>query len=483
MSFVEPTQPKVETPVAPLDLIDWGWRRGVLDWKLHASQRLIYDHLLRLPPSVKQAVVLCSRRFGKSFLGLILGIERCLSEPSQIVRIIGPDIKQTKMIVGDAMAKITFDLTSIGMRELVTQVKSENMYRIGRSSLYLGGFDSQEDSLRGGEAHLILVEETGASNPEQYHYQMRDVLKPQLLKTRGRMIHLTTLPKETDHPFISETIPEAELKGAYYSFTIYEDPMATPEIIADAIEDCGGVDSIAFQREYMNKVVRDPNIVVVPTFDRKRHVVDRPDPLECNWQVQMDMGGVVDKTVAQLMTYDYFNDIDWIRSEKVFEANTPTSEIVESLKEWERKYQIKSRVADCAGQTQIDLSHDHGYSVVSPQKSDWQASVNQMVARFARDKVLLHPDCRFSIQSLESGRLSKTRKDFERTAVLGHCDALAALMYGVRCLDRTLPPMAQVGSPRSDFFARPKDPEETAFAEALVPRSFGSGHKRFGAFK
>lgn len=467
---------------SPLDLVRWGWLRGELRWKLHASQRLIYEALSSLEPSVKQAVVLCSRRFGKSYLGVILALERCLREPRRIVRIIGPDIKQTKMIVEEAMTKITADLAAIGKRDLVRPIKSENRYMIGESNLYLGGFDSQEDSLRGGEAHEILVEETGSSNPEQYNYQMRDVLKPQLLKTRGRMIHLTTLPKETDHPFIMETMPEAELKGSFYSFTIYDDPLATPEIIQDAIDDCAGAHTIAFQREYMNKVVRDPNIVVVPTFSKARHVSDAPGPTDCRWQVQIDWGGTVDKTVAQLMTYDFLQDLDIVEDELVWDANTPTSAIVAELMAWER-YVPEQRVADCHGQTQIDLNHDHSYAVVSPQKSDWQSSINQLVARFARDKIRIRSKCKFTIQSLESGRLTKNRKDFERTPTLGHCDAIAAIMYGVRCLDRTNPfPYEAPPGPRSTSFARPREPEEQAMAEAIVGRTFG-GAKRFGAFK
>jgi hypothetical protein len=356
------------------------WRVGILSWKLHANQAVIHAALENLPPGVKEAVILCCRRFGKSYLGCLLALERGLRSKRRVIRVIGPEIKQTEMIVDYNMAKITEELPKLGLRGLVERVKSDKMYRVGESAIFLGGFDSQEDSLRGGEADEILIEETGSSDPEQYNYQMKSVLKPQLLKTRGRMIHLTTLPPVPDHPFETETIPQAQLDGSFYSYTIYDDPLATPEIIADAIKDSGGAHTPEFRREYMNESVRDGTIVVIPHFDEKQHVKGLHFPALCRPQLTIDWGGVRDKTVALLHYYDWTRDRLCFWDERVFEPNTETSFIVEACREMEgaipNELKLMARHADVPGQLVVDLKQEHDYEVATPPKDEWRVAVN-----------------------------------------------------------------------------------------------------------
>jgi len=50
---------------------------------------------------------------------------------------------------------------------------------------------------------------------------------------------------------------------------------------------------------------------------------------------------------------------------------------------------------------------------------------------------------------MQSGLWDKNRREFKRTKALGHCDALAALMYGVRNVEayaaiNPIPPTYQV---------------------------------------
>ncbi len=469
------------------DLTAFCWRNGHLEFLLHDSQLVIHNCIEALPPETREAVLLCCRRFGKSYYGCVRALMRCLrwADQRRIVRIIGPDIKQTVGIVEYNMEKITADLNRLGLKGLVNYVKSDKMYQVGKSGIFLGGFDSQEDSLRGGEAHEILIEETGSANADDYNYQMKSVLKPQTLKTRGRMIHLTTLPRVPDHPFVNDTIPAAKLANAFYSYTIHEDPLATPEIVADAIKDCGGVDTIEFKREYLNVETRDPRLVCVPAFIRARHVKAYTLPTFCKWSVVSDWGGVQDKTATYLMTYDFLQDIDLIWDEVVHEPNTASGVIVADIRaleaHWKDTITAEQHVADVPGQTAVDLGQEHNYAVTAPQKSDWKASLNHLNARAAQGKLLIHPRCKFAAMSLESGTLNKQRTDFNRTAALGHCDGIAAAMYGVRCLDRTNP-WGETRPSRDHAHVWPIRPENQEIAEAIVGKTFG-GAKKFGSFR
>jgi len=457
------------------------WTQGHLEWKLHPAQLKIHESIEALPVATKHAVILCCRRFGKSFYGCARGLMSGLRKQKFLTRIIGPDIKQTVMIVEYNMAKLTEELGSLGLRDLVKRVKYENMYRVGSSAIFLGGFDSQRDSLRGGEADEILVEETGASDPEQYSYMMRDVLMPQLLKTRGRMIDLTTLPKIPDHPFALETVERARLDSAFYSYTIYEDPLATPEIIADAIRDCGGVETDAFRREYLNEQVRDKSLVIIPDYDDRLDVEEVAAPLASFMEIFTDWGGIRDFTVSLLMTYDYLRGCDYVLDELWWPNNTPTDTIKLEMSVAWGQFAAKNWYADAHGQTVVDLNRVEFEADLRrklaceglprarmPRKDDFETAINNMANRVRLRKVKIHPKCKLLRATCRSGRLNNLRTDFARTPTLGHMDAAAALMYGVRNLDRTSPYPAgteaedyanmrkRLPAPRTSFVTEPK---------------------------
>lgn len=472
--------------IQPLEAIRAMWLSGILNWKLHDAQLVIDACIANLPQNVKEAVVLCCRRFGKSFYGVLKAVEICLrATHPKMVRIIGPEIKQTEMIVGYNMGKIISDLPSLGLHGLVNPVKSEKKYEVGKfGHIFLGGFDSQEDSLRGGEAHEILIEESGFADPDQYNYQMKEVLKPQLLKTRGRMIHLTTLPKIPGHPFIKETIPKAKLNNSFYSYTIYEDPLATPDIINDAIEDCGGINTDAFKREYLNIVVREKSVVIIPDFDRKKHVRDFTVPKPINLEIFTDNGGTRDFTVALLMGHSFLEAVDLVIDELWWPNNTNTEIITRDIKEawypgerirpWANQL-IKTNYWDAHGQTRIDIGQIHDMDITTPAKDDWESNVNNMAVRFTKRKILIHPRCTLTIETCDSGTFNKNRTDFDRTEALGHMDAAAALMYGIRNLDRSSPYTETSQSSDNHFIPQREEDKEVQ----IIPfKSFSMGQRK-----
>ena len=496
--YVDTSEPTIN------DLRNWAWRTGELEWKLHAAQVIMHHQIEALPITAKDIVLLCSRRFGKSYYGCIRALMRCLKMKKQLVRIIGPTIDQTEGIVAYHMAKITAELNQIGLRGLVERVKSDKMYKVGDSAIFLGGYDSQEDSLRGGEAHEIIIEESGSSNPDQYNYQMKSILKPQLLKTRGKMVHLTTPPRVEDHPFVNDTIPLAELSGGFRKFTIYDDPLATEEIIADAIKDSGGINSIEFRREYLVEIIRDPTIVVVPDYDDVIHSSPHLGlPLKFFPQITTDFGGVRDKTVALFHFYDFFSDQSIIWDERVFEPNTETGLIVQGIREMEALWMVEAenflpfdesgepvgitRYVDAPGQLQIDLREHHKIAMSIVPKDDWQTAINNVAVRFSQNKVKVHSRCTFLRQTLKSGTFNKQRNDFGRTNALGHCDAIAALMYGLRVERRQNPYGKNVYNRDTTMVINHKT--ETQMADVIQPRVFSNNFqgtfvpRKFGSFK
>jgi hypothetical protein len=477
-------------PPTRVNLLEYIWKEGDLRWKLWEQQKLIHGTIRDLPPHVQTVVVLCARQYGKSFLGAAMAVEDCLKYPGYSIVIVGPTIKQTVDIVNQGMRIIEQD-APLG---LIRRSKSESRWYIGESELIIGGFDVRTATRqRGKRALKIYIEEVVDSNPDDYLEALRSDLGPMLTHSPApQMIFLTTPPRIPDHPFLTDTVPEAKLYGAFFKFTIHDNKQLSADQYEACVRRSGGENTIEFKREYLCEIVRDASVVVVPDFDRGRHVKAIELPEHSKTQVTMDWGGVKDMTVGLIHTYDYLLDMDIVLDERVFPPNTSTEVIVEQMRKVEALYNhfgIHARYADVPGQIQVDLINTHNYQVQLPQKHDWQAGINGMCVKFATDKIAVHPRCKFTIQSLDSGTFNKQKTDFERTQALGHCDALAALSYAIRMQDRTNPWPNRPPSRDTSFYI-PKPAPEISVAEALQPESFANGFtssyfkpKRFGSFR
>jgi hypothetical protein len=452
------------------ELYAYLWSRGDLSYKLWPQQRVIYDTIRNGDLPGEEVVVLCSRQYGKSLLGVVLAVEDCIRYPERCILVVGPTIKQVREIVAPRLRQIAKDAPP----NLIVPSKSENKWLIGESELVLGGFDISASSQRGKTVQNIYIEEIVDSHPDDYVEAMRSDLGPALTHSdRGKMIFLTTLPKIPDHPFIQDTMVKAQLNGSFFKFTIDDNKALTKEQYDACVSRSGGRHTVDFRREYLCEIVRDANIIVVPGFDRQKHVASFSLPLVAKVHLTVDWGGVRDKTAAILHAYDYSLDQDLIFDERVFDANTPTSEIIASLKEMEAGREV-TRFADVPGQLQVDLNASN-YLVSMPVKDDWQAGVNHMNVRFATDKVLVHPRCKFTIMSLESGTFNRNRTDFERTTALGHCDGLAALMYALRSRDTSSP---YPHAPRH-YHMQSQFPVSRETPPLMTTKSFGFKPKRF----
>ncbi len=471
------------------ELRQYFWTRGDLRYKLHSTQLEMHKSVNSITSD--EILVLSSRQLGKSYFGLIYALEFCLKNPGTIVRILAATLKQIQDIVADNLSPICADAPE----GLIERHKASYRWRIGSSSLRLGALErSNVDYNRGGNASLIITEEGGFVSTDDYRYAVESVISPQLLRSGGRLIHITSPSSDPAHYIHTEVLPKTALTKSVFRYTIYDNPQISAAQIEKAKLLCGGEDSAAWRREYLAEIVRDASTVIVPTYDPERHVREFRIPDYTNWQVSIDFGGVRDKTAAILYTYCFESNRMLIQDERIFPANTPTDQIVSGIIAMEGKVlsygrELSSRWADAPGQLQIDLERIHKFPVRLPKKDDWQAGINNMQVAFANDQVLIHPQCAFLLQSLESGQYNDKRTDFARTEALGHCDALAALSYGLRMLDRRSP-FPDLGFHRDRVFTTvEKKSNDELIGESMQPKVFSNDFsgafalKRFGTFK
>jgi len=434
-------------------------------------------------------------------MGVLMAIEDCLQYPGKCILIMGPTLKQAREIVTPRMNDIIRD-APVG---LIRRSKSEGKWYIGTSELVIGGFDVNSTSQRGKTVQNIYIEEIVDSNPDDYTESMRSDLGPALTHSDGgKMIFLTTPPKIPDHPFITDTMTQAEMDNALFIFTIDDNNQLTPEQKAACIKRAGGIHTTGYRREYLCEIVRDASIVVVPDYDDVVHASPHLGlPLKFFPHITTDFGGVKDKTVALFHFYDFFSDQSIIWDERVFEPNTETGLIVHGIREMEALWMVEAenflpfdesgepvgitRYVDAPGQLQIDLREHHKIAMSIVPKADWQTAINNVAVRFSQNKVKVHSRCTFLRQTLKSGTFNKQRNDFGRTNALGHCDAIAALMYGLRVERRQNPYGKNVYNRDTTMVINHKT--ETQMADVIQPRVFSNNYqgtfvpRKFGSFK
>lgn len=458
------TRKAKQTSIDRSELVAEAWRRGILTYKLHAGQRVIYDRMASLPRNVRQACFICGRRFGKSYLTVVLAIEACLRRPGTRILVCAPFIKQATEISGPLMAKVTADAPD----GILKQHRSSNRWNFANgSTLILSGLDLVSERIRGQEFDGIFLEESGSAAPEQFLYTLNFVLLPTLLKSGGRIIHVTTYSRLEDHPLHTSIVPKVDEQGALFLFPTTESPLYSKQALDEMCAEVGGPDSLAWRLEFLCQQVRDSSLVAVPEFDGSQ-VVPFELPERRNFWIAGDWGGVRDRTAFLLMTYDFARAKTLVVDERAFDNQTPTSEVVQAVRAMEEHWglpQTVSRWVDAPGQLRVDLAREFDFSVMLPRKDDFEAGLNLVRMNLAKTEI--HPRCEFLIRTLRYARLNRARTDFERTEGLGHADALAALVYGIRHTNRDNPYPAHFGLHSETHYLRPASSEADSNAIAL----------------
>lgn len=472
------------------DMREYCWSKGNLSYLLWDQQLPIYEGIRSLKSNVDEAVMVVARQFGKSFLECILASEDCLLEKDCCVPIFGPTIEQCRDIVNPRMEAIKRECP---FTNTIRRMKSEDKWIVGSSEIQICGFDVNSSSNRGKTVKRdAYVEEVVDSSPDRFLESMRSDIGPALTHSKtGRIIYATTLPKIPDHPFITTTIPKAKLADAFWTYTIYDNKkLSRDQFIKCAkragckVDDDGNIleISIDWRREFLCEVVRDGSVTVIPDFDRRLHVRTASLPPSANFEVFIDFGGTRDRTVALLTFYDFNSNKLRVYDERNFDPNTSTKVIVEGCREMEGQFNVTKRWADCHGQTSVDLM-ELGYEISPVLKTDWQASVNNLQTMFRLGQVEIDPRCKLTIVTCDSGQFNKQRTDFSRDSrELGHCDAIAALMYAARCFDRGNPYPEMERQVSSKRFYRPSE-DDLELSSIVAPKVFGDPRKKFGSFR
>jgi hypothetical protein len=442
------------------------WRKGnVRDWYLKPKQKSALE-LLRIH---QDPFFEASRRLGKTTTGLSFVIEESLLKKNHITRWCEPWKNQCREIVMTEMDKIQSRIPK-KYQFRWRMVDSYYLCDYTGSRIYLRGVNEDRgESARGTAAHLIVVDELGSWREPTY--VINEVLLPQILTTKGKIIKLGTPPKNLAHIYYKMK-ERSQLENQFIQRTIRDQEIVDEPQVERLVVAMGGWDSAAVRRELLCEKIVDPTTSIVPEWDDKMiEEVPRTDTFPYLLKYESIDSGVRDNFVVLFAYYDFLRAKLVVIDEIILSGNEVTTERVADLmreKEqehwnvhWEEFVQFNKprwrmlsppnlrlkRVSDIDLRLINDMNLLHGIYVEKTDKGYLEEMVNQMRIFVGQGKLAVHPKCRNLIDCLRYGIWTDNKKDWQRmdktewqdsveqSEFLGHFDALAALMYLIRNLD------------------------------------------------
>lgn len=453
---MEPNKPSEET----LHRIHESWRRGLLYFKLDASQKELYK--LFYESKHKIMTWLLARRSGKTYALAILALEQCIRQPNSIVKFVSPTKTQITQIVRPIFRKILEDCPLDIKPEF--RHKDFIYYFPNGSEIQLAGTDSgHAEKLRGGDSHIWFIDEAGSC--DDLSNVVRSILLPTTLTTRGKGVLASTPPKESEHEFLNY-IEEAELKGSLVKKTIDDNPRITKEEKEELIQEVGGINSEECRRELYCEIIKDSNSSVLQEFDSilaAKITKEWPRPPFFDAYEGMDTGGK-DLTVVLYGYYDFRADKVIIEDETIvnFQDKDTTIEFLakeinkKELALWKNPMSLEYKapyirvsdidyilIKDIYSQSQKLFPRDQIISFQIAKKDELAAAVHNLRIMLSNEKIIIHPRCTTLLRHLKNIKWDKQKKKFARSKDNGHYDAVPALMYLVRNIQYSKNPYPQ----------------------------------------
>lgn len=436
-------------------LIEAAWKSGDLRYKLHSGQRKIWDTIKAAKS--KLYVVNCARQFGKSYLAVVYCCSKAVSVPKFKIKYCSAFRDDLKEYIIPHFETVLEDCPE-SMRP--KWVASQNKYVFPNGSeIKVIGLDKNPDGLRGNTIDLIMLDEAAFVSKLKYLY--RSVIIPATMhRPNAKVLMISTPPETPDHDY-TEFALRARAEGNYALFNIYENPMLTEAIINDLKEEAGGEESTDWKREYLCEFVVDENLAITPEW-KSDYIVKTPLPEHFNFYhkyTSMDLG-VRDFTVVLFAYYDFLRAKIVVKREHV--VNGPkmtTDQLADDVKKHEKDvflgYEPYLRVSDNNNLLLLnDLNIKHKLHFLPTSKDTLEAMVNNARLWIKEGKVEIDPSCEQLIGCLSYGIWMESRRDFARSPVYGHFDALAAFIYLLRNINVSTNPIpANLGrSIYKDFF-------------------------------
>lgn len=421
------------------------WEAGLLAWKLDSNQAEMNLLWHEFKHNAKISVANCARQLGKSFWLLVLASEYALQNPGCQIKYAAQTAKQVRKILRPHMREIYKDCPD-HLRPRYHSQDGEYRWPNGSTMTVAGCDRDNAETLRGQHADLCIVDEGGMV--ADLSYVVLDILLPQTLNTRGRIIISSTPAPTPGHSF-KEFCQKAEDEGTYLERDIYCNPRISDAEIEEICKAVGGADSTTWKREFLCQHVTDEASAVVPEAEemhmRSRVLkIDEENPLAYRPQhfatlVWIDPGWNPDYTgiVWAIWCFELAKII--IERDLIMRKMT-TDVLAAALRVgcdelWGVGHVPYQVVSDVDGRLIADLALK-GWLVQPTEKDNLDEAINKLRQSVSGRKfpVYFHPRAKATRRQFTNATWNRARNRFNRTELDGHYDLLAASIYGRRNL-------------------------------------------------
>lgn len=433
--------------------IETSWAVGRLYLHLNPSQRKIYDKYQEGKARNPLFVANCSRKLGKSVLGLFIATETAIQKKDALIAFVAPTVDNVQAYTRQ-LIQVVFKTCPEHLKPIF--LKTEIIFPNGSRILFRGigkGIANSYDNLRSFAFDLILLDEAGFSaNLDEI---VDGALMPTLLPRNGNMLLLSTPPVTPDHAF-KGYCDSAKLDGAYSEFTIRDSHYSIEQ--QDKFIKVAERSSLAkAQREYFCKFVIDTDFQIIPEWNDKYVQTAARDKDWKYWFKYLSLDpGWTDFSVCIFGWYNWRTKQLVIAGEIMLKSPEQTTDLLAARimakeKELFDGAEVKKRVSDNNNPSLLrdfTLRHKLYFSPVE-SKTLLEVMVSDVREVVKDGRLLVDPSCLQLLGCLRNGVFTKTKggnrgKEFARSKAYGHYDAIAALIYLVRELDQTTNPLPPV---------------------------------------
>jgi hypothetical protein len=449
------------------------WERGRLSYKFHDGQRKIEAAFAA--KKTQLFVGELSRQFGKTFWLVTKALEKAFQKKNAKAKI--GTAFQTDLL---EFILPTFDVVMEDcpddLRPVWKSQQAKFIVPSTKSEIKLIGLDRKPNGMRGNLLDFIGLDEAGFMSRLDYLY--KSVIIPATThRPDCDIVVLSTPPDTPAHEFL-DYVQKAEMEGGYLKLTIRDNPMVDEATIKRLILESGGEHSTTWRREYLVEHVTDANLAIISDWkDEYVQAIPRDEYYGFYHKyVQMDLG-VSDHTAAVFSYYDFLKGQFIIEDEFVISGPQMNTNILQAhlkhreLKNWGENYKVtvqdNEKISDCEidavneawkqNTPKVfvrlsdnnnplllqDLSLLHGIHFIPTDKGRLSEMVNAVKIMVRAGEIIVHPDCLQTKGCLKYGVWDKNRQKFAHSKVYGHFDALAAVIYGIRNLNKFDNPIPQ----------------------------------------
>lgn len=394
-----------------------------------------------------------SRQRGKSWLCCVLAGVLCHCLSGLFVKYAAQEQKSVRAIVQPTMDSVFTDCPR-DLRPRFVADDSKWAFPNGSNITAAGCNNKGYVALRGQKAHIVVKDEAGFYDD----YDAVDrVLAPQLQTTKGFSIDASTPPETPGHPY-TVVAKAAKLRGRYSHRKIYNHPRMTPEEVDAFLRkeaDKKGLTLEQFKRttyylrEFECQHVMEEGRAIVPEWAHvnqaevvREHA--RPDVYTAYHVIDP---GETRSLFVGLLGYWHFVDGVLVVEREVVLSHPDDGEAGEALVAAERENwqqdREDGRVESIIRRSDVDPSlikflskPPYNLPFQEAEKTNADAALNSMREAIAKGQIIIHPRCTTLLLTLETGIWNKSRSSYEFNERTGHADAIDALKYMWRSVQK-----------------------------------------------